>query len=162
MDVQINWLAVVLAMISTMIVGSAWYSLKTFGKKWEKLARIDPKNKANAGQAIAITLVVSLISAYVLAHFSYIAHSFFGHSFLVDALGTAFWAWLGFTAARIITHDAFENRPKLLTLMNAGHEFVTFMVMGLIIGLLPPTLPVNAHGVQRCLPNTPCMRSQPQ
>jgi hypothetical protein len=55
---------------------------------------------------------------------------------LQDALSTAFWVWLGFTATRFITHDAFEMRPKKLTLLNISHEFVTFMVMGLIIGLI--------------------------
>jgi hypothetical protein len=49
---------------------------------------------------------------------------------------TAFWAWLGFTASRIITHDAFEGRRKKLTLLTISHELVTFMVMGLIIGLM--------------------------
>ncbi len=149
MDVQVNWLAIVLATLSTMVVGSIWYNLKVFGKKWEKLAKIDPKHKANAGKAIGITLVVSLISAYVLAHVTYLSNSFFGHSYLQDALTTAFWVWLGFTACRFITHDAFENRPWKLTLMNVAHELVTFMVMGLIIGLLPPTVSQDGS-IQPC------------
>ena len=138
MDVQVNWLAVVLATVSTMVVGSVWYTPKVFGKKWEKLAKIDPKHRAKPAQAIGITVVVSFISAYVLAHVAYLANNFFGNSFLVDAVTTAFWVWLGFTAARFITHDAFENRPWQLTLMNVAHELVTFIVMGLVIGLLPP------------------------
>jgi hypothetical protein len=87
-------------------------------------------------------LVVSFITAYVLAHVTYLSNTFFGNSYLQDALTTAFWMWLGFTAARIVTHDAFENRPKQLTLLNISHELVTFLVMGVIIGLLPPALPV--------------------
>jgi hypothetical protein len=121
-----------------MVVGSVWYAPQVFGKKWEKWARIDKKNPANPAVAIGITLVVSLISAYVLAHVAYLAHQFFGNSFLYDALTTAFWVWLGFTASRFITHDAFENRPRQLTFLNITHEFVTFMVMGLIIGLMAP------------------------
>lgn len=142
MEVEVNWLAVVLATLSTMIVGSVWYSPAVFGVKWQRWAKLDPKNMASAKYAIGITLVVSLISAYVLAHVSYLSNAFFGHSFLQDSLTTAFWVWLGFTAARIITHDAFENRRKKLTLLTISHELVTFMVMGLIIGLMPPTLPV--------------------
>jgi hypothetical protein len=49
---------------------------------------------------------------------------------------TAFWLWLGFTAARFITHDAFEGRPMALTFLNVSLEFVTIMVMGLLIGLI--------------------------
>jgi hypothetical protein len=54
---------------------------------------------------------------------------------LQDTLTTAFWLWLGFTAARFATHDAFEGRPHKLTLLNLGNEFVTIMLMSLIIGL---------------------------
>jgi hypothetical protein len=149
MDVGINWLAVILATLSTMAVGWIWYTPKVFGNKWEKLARIDSKNRASAGKAIGITLVVSLISASVLAYVTYLSNSynnFFGNSFLQDALTTAFWVWLGFTATRFVTHDAFEKRPWQLTLINAAHELVTFMVMGLIIGLLPPAVSPSQCG----------------
>lgn len=137
MSVEINWLAAVLATVSTMVVGSIWYTPSVFGTMWMKLAKVKPTGRASdATSAILVTLVVSFISAYVLAHVTFLAHEFFKNSMLQDALSTAFWVWLGFTAARFITHDAFEMRPKKLTLLNISHEFVTFMVMGLIIGLI--------------------------
>lgn len=137
MEVQINVLAVVLAMLSSMVVGSIWYAQSVFGTKWAKLAKIDlTKNTGSVWKPIATTMVVSLLTAYVLAHVTYLAHNFFANSFLHDALSTAFWMWLGFVATRFITHDAFEGRPAKLTLLNIGNEFVTFMVMGLIIGLM--------------------------
>lgn len=137
MMVDINWLAVILATVSTMVVGSIWYTPKVFGSKWMQLAKVKPSGKASdAAGAMAVTVLVSFITAYVLAHVAFLAHNFFQNSFLQDALSTAFWVWLGFTAARFITHDAFEMRPKALTFLNVAHEFVTFMVMGLIIGLI--------------------------
>jgi hypothetical protein len=137
MEVHINYLAVVLAMVSSMIVGSIWYSQAVFGKVWIKLAKIDmKKNKGNAVKPIVATLVVSLITAYVLAHVAYLSNQFFHHSFLQDAVTTAFWLWLGLTAARIVTHDAFEGRPVKLTVLTVSHEFVTLIIMGLIIGLM--------------------------
>ncbi len=137
MDVQVNYLAVVLAMVSSMIVGSIWYAQSVFGNTWSKLAKIDmSKNKGMVWQPIAVTVVVSLITAYVLAHVAYLSNQFFHDSFLQDSLTTAFWLWLGFTGARIITHDAFESRPPMLTLMTISHELVTIMLMGLIIGLM--------------------------
>lgn len=137
MNVEVNWLAVILATISTMVVGSVWYTPKVFGNKWMQLAKVKPSGKgSDATAAIITTLIVSFITAYVLAHVTFLAHRYFQNSFLQDALSTAFWVWLGFTAARFITHDAFEMRPKALTFLNVAHEFVTFMVMGLIIGLI--------------------------
>lgn len=136
-NVEVNYLAVVLATLSTMVVGSVWYTKAVFGKLWIKLAKIDEKAMNKAGvYPILITLVVSFITAYVLAHVAYLSNQFFNNSFLQDSLTTAFWVWLGFTAARIITHDAFEVRRKKLTLITIGHELVTFLVMGLIIGLM--------------------------
>jgi len=141
MEFQINWLGVILATLSTMVVGSIWYSPKVFGKQWMKLIGKSEKqlgsDKSAATQAIMITVVVSFLSAYVLASFSLMATYYYGVSFFEGTIIAALWGWLGFTAARFITHDAFEQRPSKLTWMNVGHEFVTFMVMGIIIGLLP-------------------------
>ncbi len=138
MDVQINYVAVVFAMLSSMVVGSIWYAQAVFGKAWAKLAKIDMSkgNKADVWKPILTTLVVSLITAYVLAHVTYISNQFFGNSFMQDALSTAFWLWLGFTAARFATHDAFEGRPAKLTALNLGNELATIMLMGLVIGLM--------------------------
>lgn len=136
-NIEVNYLAVLLAALSTMVVGSIWYTPKVFGGAWMSLAGLKQKDLEKNGMwPIAITLVVSLITAYVLAHVAYLSNSFFGNSFLQDSLTTAFWVWLGFTAARFITHDAFEGRRKKLTLLNISHELVTFVVMGLIIGLM--------------------------
>lgn len=136
-NVEVNYVAVLLATLSTMVVGSVWYTPKVFGNTWMKLAKIDQKAMKKAGiYPIVVTLIVSLITAYVLAHVAFLSNQFFQNSFLQDSLTTAFWVWLGFTAARIITHDAFEVRPKELTAITVSHELVTFLVMGLIIGLM--------------------------
>ena len=137
MEVHVNYLAVVLAMVSSMVVGSIWYAQSVFGKMWIKLARIDmTKDKGRVIKPIITTLIVSLITAYVLAHVAYLSHRFFGNSFLQDSVTTAFWLWLGFTAARFVTHDAFEGRPAKLTVLNCAHEFVTIILMGVVIGMV--------------------------
>jgi hypothetical protein len=137
MDVHINALGVLLAAVSSMVVGSVWYAKPVFGNTWAKLARVKMDgNKDGMAMMLGMTFVLALITAYVLAHVSYLSNHFFGNSFMQDALTTAFWMWLGFTAARIATHDMFEGRPSKLTLITGAHELVTFLVMGLVIGLL--------------------------
>ncbi len=137
MGVEINWWAVILATVSSMVVGSIWYARGVFGGMWIKLTKLDEKKMGdNAGPALALTVVASLVTAFVLAHMSFLAHKFFNGSFFVDAVSTAFWLWLGFTAARLVVHDAFEHRPATLTVLNAAHELVTLVVMGAIIGWL--------------------------
>lgn len=139
MEVSVNYLAVLLAAVSSMVVGATWYAQGVFGKIWAKLAKVKmDKNDTPSQMAVLFggVFVASLITAYVLAHVTFLSNHFFGDNFLQNALSTAFWLWLGLTAARIFTHDSFEGRPRKLTLLTAGHELVTLLVMGLIIGLM--------------------------
>jgi hypothetical protein len=142
MDVQVNMWAVLLAALSSMVVGSLWYMPATFGGAWQRLSKIKiDRSKMTPGVAAWMygsVFIASLVTAYVLAHVTYLANQFFHGSFLGDALQTAFWLWLGFTAARLYVHDTFEMRRKKLTLLNAAHELVTVLVMALIIGWLKP------------------------
>ncbi|SRR6266496_1782418 len=140
MEVMVNWWAVILATLSSMVVGSIWYAKPVFGKAWMKLVGISDKDmkKNSSVVPILITIVVSFLTAYILAHVTFLSNHFFHNSFLQDALSTAFWLWLGFTAARIITHDVFEGRSWRLTCMTITHELVTIVIMALIIGLMQP------------------------
>jgi len=135
---SINYIAVILATLSSMVIGSIWYTPKVFGNYWMKAAGITPSGNAkDAVRPIVITVIVSFITAWVLAGAVSISFEFYGGSFLVNSLLTALILWAGFTAARFITHDAFDGRPTGLTVLNVAHELVTIMVMALIIGVWP-------------------------
>jgi len=135
---EINYWAVLLATISSMVVGSVWYTPRVFGNYWMKQAGITPSGDArDAIRPIAITVVVSFITAWVLAGAVFISWEFYGGSFLVNSLVTGFILWAGFTAARFITHDAFDKRTAGLTALNCAHELVTILIMALIIGVWP-------------------------
>ena len=138
MDVVINYLAVFLAALSTMVVGGLWYMPKVFGNAWMKLAKVDPyKNLKTTDMVTAYggAFALSLITAYVLAYVAFISNRFFQNSFLQDTLTVAIVLWLGFTAARLAMHDLFERRRKKLTLLNIAHELVTIIIMAIIIGV---------------------------
>jgi hypothetical protein len=134
---DINIWAVLLATLSTMVVGSIWYTPRVFGRYWMRTVGLDEAEISSRGFGpIVVTVVVSFVSAWVLAGATSIAHEFYDGTFLVSALITAVLLWAGFTAARMITHDAFEGRPVGLTVLNISHELVTFLVMAVIIGLM--------------------------
>jgi hypothetical protein len=140
MNVEVNTLAVILAAVSSMVVGSVWYMPATFGKAWMKLTGVKPDRSSMSGAQMGVmygsVFIASLLTAYILAHVTFLSNQYFKDSFLMDALSTAFWLWLGFTAARLYVHDTFENRSIKLTVLNAAHELVTVLVMALIIGLM--------------------------
>lgn len=139
MGVEINWVAVLLATVSTMVVGSIWYG-PLLGKAWARLAKVKKDPNFTASKAVVLyagAFLVSFVSAVVLAIFTTIVADHFDTSFLWSALWTGLILWAGFTAARITMHDSFEGRRKKLTLLNVTHELVTIEVMALIIGLWP-------------------------
>jgi hypothetical protein len=137
MDVQVNYWAVFLAAVSSMIVGSIWYAQGVFGNTWMKLAGLTPEKLQKGGMMPMVwAFVLSLLTAYVLAHVTFLSNYFFGNSFFQDALSTAFWVWLGFVVTRILTHNLFEMRPGKLNLLAVGNEFITIMLMGVVIGWL--------------------------
>ena len=139
MEVDVNYLAVFLAGVSSMVVGAVWYARSVFGNTWIRLAKVKMNRNMTTMDNVrlfGLTFLASLVMAYVLAHVTYLSNDFFGGSFLSSALTTAFWLWLGFTAARFLTHDLFEGRPGKLTLLTVGNELVTVLVMALIIGTM--------------------------
>ena len=137
---EINYLAVLAATVSTMIVGAIWYAPKVMGNAWMRLAKVNPgEGRGPTGPMIA-TVIVSFVTSWVLAGAAYIAYEFYHGSFLVSALLTGVLLWAGFTAARFITHDAFEGRPIRLTILNCVHELITIVVLSLVIGVWPPAL----------------------
>jgi hypothetical protein len=133
---EINWLAVLVATASSMLVGAVWYARKVFGQRWMRLANIDEAaTQQGAAIAIVITILVSFVTASVLAGSAALAQNFYHGNFLVNCLVTGTFLWAGFTASRLITHDLFERRPANLTILNLAHELVTILVMALVIGL---------------------------
>lgn len=139
MNVDVNYVAVFLAAVSSMVVGSVWYAQGVFGKAWASLAKVDLGKKVKNSEMVTLlglTFLAALVTAYVLAHVTALSNAYFKNDFLQDALSTGFWVWLGFTALRFWTHDMFEGRRKKLTLLNVGNEFVTIMLMALVIGLV--------------------------
>jgi len=144
--VPVNYLAVILAALSSMVVGSLWYMPKSFGNLWMKYTGVRPNRSNMAPGKMAwmygSVFIASLVMAYVLAAVTYVTYQFFHDTFLTDALLSGVMLWLGFTAARLYVHDTFEERRKKLTLLNASHELVTVLVMAVIIGVIVPVMSV--------------------
>ena len=139
MEVQVNLLAVALATVAGMVVSAVWYSERVFGAEWCKLTKLKGRAlKIESTRGALVIFIASLITAYVLAHITYLSNAFFGNSYFHDALTTAFWVWLGIAGVRMVAHDTFQRRPIKLTVINATHELITLLIMASIIGLIHP------------------------
>ena len=139
MGVEINWWAVLAAAAASMILGFLWYAPPIYGNTWMRAAGVSPK-KTQKGMAgpTALAIAMSLLTAYVVAHMSFLANQYFEDSFFVDAVQTSFWLWFGVSAATLVTHYSFEGRPAKLVWLNIGNRFMTIIAMGMVIGWLHP------------------------
>jgi hypothetical protein len=155
--IDVNYLAIVLAALSSMVVGAIWYSKPIFGRQWAKWAGVnDQTMKKGSAVALTLALLMSLVMAFILAHVAFLSNFYFNHSFLQDSVFTALWLWLGIALTRVVTHDAFERRPLRLTILNALNMLVTMVVMGVIIGLLPPASFSTADQLDTGSQESPC------
>ena len=138
---DVNLWAVLVAAIATMIVGFLWYSPVLFARPWMLAMGYDPEDKARleelrkgAGRIYAITFVLGLIGAFVLAK---IISGLTINSVLYGMkVGLA--VWLGFVLPVQATDQMFGRRPFKLFLINTGYQLVCFLVMGAILGKWGP------------------------
>lgn len=133
--ININFLAVLVAAIVNMIVGSLWYG-PLFGKVWTRLAKFSEEDMKAAkekgmGKTYAIMFLGTLVSAYVLAHFV----GYLGITTMSGALQLAFWVWLGFIAAIQLSSVLFEGKPVKLYFINIFYYLVVLSISAKILVL---------------------------
>ena len=137
---SVNWLAVLVAGISSFVVGGIWYSPNLFGKAWMKANNLSEEQikHGNKGKIFGWTLIFSLLMAANLG------------MFLADTPGDcpadcgqktdiAWGATAGFLAGvwtfcAIAIHSLFELKSWRLILINGFYSVVALTLMGAIIG----------------------------
>lgn len=99
---EINYLAVIGAVVASMVVGCVYYHPKVMGSRWMRAIGHDDESIADGpgGWVYGLVILSSFITAWVLAGATWLAHQFYGGSFLLNSLVTGLILWLGFTAAR--------------------------------------------------------------
>lgn len=131
---NINWLAVIVAAILRIVVGSIWYSPVAFVKPWQQLTGVTPESmRAGLGKAIAVDIVLSLVMAFVLYHAVMYATNM--APTVVSGLLVALLNWLGFVLATHLPLWAYENRSFKLISIGTGSNLVSMLLMGLLFGL---------------------------
>ena|SRR3990167_5758731 len=132
---DLNYLAILVAAIASMVIGAVWYSQSVFGKVWMKLTGKSMKDmkKEDATKGYIVAFAASLVTAYVLAVMIKIFYS----ATLVGGAKVGILAWAGFVATTLAVEYVFEDRPQKLLLVNSGHILATMIVMGAIIAAWP-------------------------
>ena len=137
---SINYLAVLAALVASMVIGFVYYHPAVLGRVWMRLVgHSDESAQGGSPLVYPVVIVSSFLTAWALAGATFLAHEFYGGSFLVSALVTGWILWLTFTAARMLVHDLFDTRSLKITALSALNEFLTITAMAVIIGVWPPS-----------------------
>lgn len=133
----VNWLAVIVCVIVSMISGTIWYNPKTFFPIWWKgIGKTgEPGMQDNMGMTWALTILSSLVQAVAM-------------SFMVNAMGslmtggvsaatgamTGFMLWFGFIAPTYLVNKLFAGHGLKVWAIEVGNHLVNFVLFGAILG----------------------------
>ena len=140
MNIDVNYLAVLVAAVAAMVVGFAWYSPALFGKQWMKLMGYSSESLKKAqkemGKWYGLSFVLALVTAYVLSHVMALGDNFYHYPRVQSGLTSAFWMWLGFVMPVQLMTEVFGGKKWKLFYINTGHQLVSMLVMGIVLGVL--------------------------
>lgn len=133
----VNWLAVVVCVIVSMIVGSIWYNPRTlFPAWWKGIGKTgEPGMQGNMGMTWTLTILSSFVQAIAM-------------SFMVDAMGslmsggvsavsgalTGFMLWFGFIMPTYLVNKLFAGHGLKVWAIEVGNHLVNFVLFGAILG----------------------------
>jgi hypothetical protein len=127
--VDLNWLAIIVAAVSTFILGGLWYG-PLFGRVWMRASGVSEAQAAggNKGLIFGVSLLLQLIAALVL-------DMFIGTQGTL-AFGTAAGAAVGlfWVATAFGVVYLFEQRPLAHWAVNSFYHIVSYTIMGAILG----------------------------
>jgi hypothetical protein len=128
---EINYLAVLAAAVSTFVIGGLWYSPLLFQRSWMQAAGVSEGDLKQGGEARIFggAFVLSVLMALNLAAFLSGPDTTVAWGATAGALAGVGWVALGIGVVAL-----FERRPLAYTLVNGGYWAVAFTVMGAILG----------------------------
>lgn len=155
---EMNFLAIAVAALSTLVVGFIWYHPKVFGTVWMKAAGLTEEQlkKGNIFKIFGLTLILSFLVATVVMMLSVHQVGAMGlvggdpatalpsYKVFMDDYGMAFrtfkhGALHGFLAGVFFAlpmtaiNGLFEHKSAKYVFVNSGFWIVTLTIMGAII-----------------------------
>ena len=135
MNTEINYWAVAVSAIASMVIGSIWYG-PLFGKMFMQEMGMDKwtpeeqeKMKGTMMRSYALQFLGSVVMFFVLAW--YITTSI--HTGVYGGVANAFGLWLGFVVPLALGNAVWGGKFKLFWL-SIGNMLITLLVAGAILG----------------------------
>jgi len=136
MEFTVNYLAVIVSAIISMVVGAIWYG-PLFGKKWMKIVGGNTCTEAERVEMqkdmkwlYVIQFIITLLQVWVLASFINGWNDF-------DSVKNILWLWAGFVVPTIAAGAMWNNDSKKVSmarfLIQGGYQLVMFIIFGFIL-----------------------------
>ncbi len=131
---NVNWVAVLVALLPSFVIGSVWYAPPVFGTYWMKASDLKQKDleQANFLQSLAITTVMNFVMVTGLA----VLMSALVFDTVLQGMVLGALVSLAFATTSRGVHTAFEYRPFGLVLLNGAHDVLFLATAGAILGAL--------------------------
>lgn len=138
MEITVNYWAIIVGAILSMVIGAIWYG-PIFGKKWMEIVGVDPNDKEtlakmqkSAMPLYFIQFLLTLFQVLVLAHL-------IADTKLVGGLERSLWIWAAFiipTLAGAVMWTNDSGRIKWMRFnIQGGYQLIIFIVFGLLLQL---------------------------
>ncbi|MCA9944497.1 MAG: DUF1761 domain-containing protein [Ardenticatenaceae bacterium] len=134
---SINWLAVVVCVIVSMVSGTIWYNPKTFFPIWWKgIGKSgEPGMQGNMGMTWTLTILSSLVQAVFMALLVNALGDVLGDGpTLVTGATTGLILWLGFVAPTYLVNKLFAGHGLQVWAIEIGNHLINFVLFGAILG----------------------------
>lgn len=135
---NINYLAVIVCAVLSMVTGYVWFG-PLFGKKWLETIKAKPEDlearkemQKKAGPLYGVQFILSLFQIWILANLI---------SGVTDGTGliSSLWIWAGFVMPTVAGASMWNNDSAKVSWtrfwLQAGYQLLNFVIFGLVLSL---------------------------
>lgn len=130
---SVNWFAVLICTLLSMISGTIWYNPKTFFPIWWKVVGSGKKQPGmeNMGTTWALTIASSLVQATFISF----AVSIVDSSTIREGMTIGFFLWAGFVAPTNLVNKLFAGHGLRIWAIETGNHLVNFLLFGALMSI---------------------------
>ncbi len=136
MEMHINMMAVLVAVVANFIFGFIWYT-PLFGKAWAQEMKFDTSVKppsSEMAKGMIFMVIGNFLMAYVFASnmmaWSHVPNEM---STLENILSAAGFTWLGFYLPGDLGSTVWEKKSMKLFAINTGYHFGTLLIAAIVL-----------------------------
>jgi hypothetical protein len=140
-DIQINFVAILVATVAGFFLSFVWYT-PLFGKAWAKEMGFDPNEKpptATLIKSLLLTVIsvflISLVLSNNIAAWTPSTWGVTGANLpkYAQALQAGFFTWMGFFLSNLLLGVAWEKRSWKLFAIDAGYYLTLLLMIAFVI-----------------------------